>query len=319
MSVSITNCELSSVMEILKQIDHKLTNVIPRVANIESRLTQIECLDSLSEIKSSTTSILEEVRGCYKSSASFSDSVRSGSQSSDSITEVSDGLSVNDEVAGVVVPPGYGLVMSNSDMTELATRTGQLLNCKVDIFNYSQEELQPTLFDKKLEFVLIQDSGKVLDQYSELTNTAVKAMTAHVQQIVSLSSNILKVQPDTKVLLGALPPRYDGKLGADLVRVFNGLLLTESFMEEKISVVNQSQLCCKFEKKKVERFESDLVTLTRYGKKLRDKNIAVQIAEVVPGLKVMKKIQDHQHRRGYAWPGDRQKFKARLEDILRRL
>ena len=79
------------------------------------------------------------------------------------MSEVSESGSVIDERE---IPAGSGLVMSDSDMTGLATRTGQLLNCKTDMFNYSKEELQPTQFEKKLEFVLIQDSGRVLDQYS---------------------------------------------------------------------------------------------------------------------------------------------------------
>ena len=128
-------------------------------------------------------------------------------------------------------------------------------------------------------------------------------ITYHVQQLVKLSASILTLQPGTKVLLGSLPPRYDGRLRADLVRVYNGVLLTESFMEERISVISQSQLSCRSEQKKVERFEA---TLTKYGKKLRDKNIIAQIAEVLPHLRAIKKTQDkcHQYKRKQAWPCD---------------
>ena len=174
------------------------------------------------------------------------------------------------------------------------------------MFNYKQEDLKLELFDKKMEFVIIQDSGQLLDQYNELTNTTVKEITSHVQQLVKLATSILTLQPGTKVLLGSLPPRYDGRLRADLVRVYNGVLLTESFMEERISVISQSQLSCRSEQKKVERFEADLATLTKYGKKLRDKNIIAQIAEVLPHLRAIKKTQDkcHQYKRKQAWPCD---------------
>ena len=90
-------------------------------------------------------------------------------------------------------------------------------------------------------------------------------------------------------------------------------------MEDRISVVSQSQLNCRFEKKKVERFEADLVTLTRYGKKLRDKNIAVQIEQAVPNIKIVKKTPDHQYKRRYACSGDNQNLKLMLADILNSL
>ena len=110
----------------------------------------------------------------------------------------------------------------------------------------------------------------------------------------------------SQALICCLAPSLPPRLRADLVRVYNGVLLTESFMEERISVISQSQLSCRSEQKKVERFEADLVTLTKYGKKLRDKNIIAQIAEVLPHLRAIKKTQDkcHQYKRKQAWPCD---------------
>ena len=325
--MSITNSELSIIMDILKDINQKLSDVMPRVTIIESRLDKLDCLDSLLEIKSSTSDILAEVRGCSSSVVSLPDRVRRDIEDSDSLSQVSyktdqgfqSERAAELEEAQAGMTTRYGLVMSDSDMTELATKTGQLLNCEVEMFNYRQEQLEPDLFSKELEFVLIQDSGQMLEQCSELTKATVQDMTAHVQQLVKLSSNILELQPGTKVLLGSLPPRYDGRLRAEQVRVFNSLLLTESFLEDRISVVSQSQLSCRFEKKKVERFEADLVTLTRYGKKLRDKNIAVQIEQAVPNIKIVKKTPDHQYKRRYACSGDNQNLKEMLADILHSL
>ena len=323
---STSDSELSNIMDMLDQINNKLNDVIPRVINIEERLHQFDCLNSLSDIKSSTSDILAEVRGCAQSVGSFP-GIRRDSEVSDSLSQASD-TSVSPGSFGTGVleeaqPVLHGLVMSDSNMTELATKTGQLLNCDVDMFNYRQSQLEESIFDKKLEFVLIQDSGQLLEQYGELTNTTVQDMTAHVQHIVNLSSNILELQPDTKVLLGSLPPRYDSRVGAELVRLFNNLLLTESIMEDRISVVTQSQLSCRFEKKKVERFESDLVTLTRYGMKLRDKNIATQIAQAISHVKVSKKNQNHHHlhqqQHGPVWVGDKQNLKARIAEFLHSL
>ena len=315
-------------MDMLEDINTKLNSVIPRVICIEDRLNKLD-FDTLSDIKSSTTDILAEVRGCAQSMGSFPDRIRRVSDASDTVSLTTDQSSLvtcqSDQssllerqgVLGDMVPM-YGLVMSDSDLTELATKAGQLLDCRVDMFNYRLCQLEPTLFAKKLEFVLIQDSGHSLEQYGELTNTTVQDMTAHVQHLVKISCNILELQPDTKVLLGSLPPRYDGKVRPELVKLFNSLLLTESVIEERISVVSQSQLSCKFEsKKKVERFETDLVTLTRYGRKLRDKNIAVQIAQVVPQLQVIKKTQFH--KPGYARFGKRESLKKKLADFLHSL
>ena len=168
----------------------------------------------------------------------------------------------------------------------------------------------------------IQDSGK-LERYKELTNDTILEMTAYVQELVKLSANILSLQPGTKVFLGCLPPRYDGREMAELTRVFNSLLLTESINEERITVVTQSQLSCLNDKKKTERFESDLVTLTRYGKKLRDKNVATQISEDIPGLKFTQEKQQHnQHHRSKkcrSWPsGIKSKsIKSFLAGLLR--
>ena len=201
-------------MDMLEDINTKLNSVIPRVICIEDRLNKLD-FDTLSDIKSSTTDILAEVRGCAQSMGSFPDRIRRVSDASDTVSLTTDQSSLvtcqSDQssllerqgVLGDMVPM-YGLVMSDSDLTELATKAGQLLDCRVDMFNYRQCQLEPTLFAKKLEFVLIQDSGHSLEQYGELTNTTVQDMTAHVQHLVKILCNILELQPDTKVLLGSL-------------------------------------------------------------------------------------------------------------------
>ena len=145
-------------------------------------------------------------------------------------------------------------------------------------------------------------------------------MRAYVQELVKLSSSILQLQPATRVFLGSLPPRYDGRVMEELTRLFNSLLLTESVHEERITVVSQSQLNCKYDNKKFERLECDLVTLTKYGTKLRDKNVFTQIAQDIPGLKVKQsRNDDHRYKLGRAWPRikSNKKMKSFLEDLLR--
>ena len=121
--------------------------------------------------------------------------------------------------------------------------------------------------------------------------------------MVKLSSSILNLQPATRVFLGSLPPRYDGRLMEELTRLFNGLLVTESVHEDRITVVTQSQLICKYDDKKFDRYESDLATLTRYGTKLRVKNVAKQISQDIPGLRCTEKNKEKQHKQRRAWSG----------------
>ena len=166
-------------------------DIIPRVTKIEERLNSFDGVNSeLCQLQSNTSEILAEIRSCS-----------SGSVSDCSISDISESQpeeSNSDHNK-------HGLVMSDSDMTELATSIGKTLDCQVDMFNYSVEQLEPAMFQKNLDFVYINDSGK-LGKYKELTDDTIKEMTAYIKELVLISSNILKVQPSTKVFLGSLPP-----------------------------------------------------------------------------------------------------------------
>ena len=293
-STSTSLFTIENVFVFLSEINKKLDDVIPRVVTIENKLKDMDKLyHDIDQVKMCSSEIIGEIRGSALSLKSISSTVRSVSESSDSTTDTSDlsgsiSLHQTEEVVTDQCSVKHGLVMSDSDMSELTASTGQMLGCQVAMYNYSGGQVEPTMFQENLEFVLIQDSGK-LDRYEELTNETIKEMTAYVQELVKLSSNILMLQPATKVFLGSLPPRYDGRRMAELTRVFNSLLLTQSIHEERITVVTQSQLSCVYNRKKSERFKRDLVTLTRYGQRLRDKNIATQISETIPELKLIKK------------------------------
>ena len=283
---------IENIFIYLSGINKKLDDVLPRIEKIEERFSTFDEINlELSELKSTTSEILSEIRHIPTISTKSLPN-RSDSDSSSSTSDTSDqsdcpSVSQPEEVVDGQCEK-HGLVMSDSDQSELAARTGHMLGCQVAMYNYSGGQVEPTMFQENLEFVLIQDSGK-LDRYEELTNETIKEMTAYVQELVKLSSNILMLQPATKVFLGSLPPRYDGRRMAELTRVFNSLLLTQSIHEERITVVTQSQLSCVYNRKKSERFKRDLVTLTRYGQRLRDKNIATQISETIPELKLIKK------------------------------
>ena len=316
----------SDIMKLLLRIDEKLNDVIPKVFSIENRLNKLESMNGeVSDIKSSTSNILTEVRGFCHSIDSLPD-MRKVSETSDSLSEISDQSDRGSSLSGSVREPSqpqvekFGLVMADSDMSELADSTGRLLDCQVSMINYRGGQLEPDLFNNELEFVLIQDSGQVLDKYSQVTTDIIEEIKAHVQELVKLSVNILQIQPGTRVVLDSLPPRYNGRVSVELARVFNGLLVTESFMEDRITVTSQSQLTCRNEKKMLERYERDQVTLTNYGNQLRAKNIAVQIAQAVPQLKLVQKKQNNHHPSNKPrWPKSKQKLQHLLSEIMQKL
>ena len=322
-------------MKLLLKIDEKLSEVIPKVMSIENRLNKLESVQcEVKDIKSATSNILAEVRGVNSSLNSLPD-ISNVSEVSDSLSDTSyqsdqgSILSVSEGEPGSSQGQMFGLFMADSDMTELAASTGELLNCQVSMFNYRGGLLDPSLFSNKLEFVILQDSGQMLDKYSEVTTDIIQEIKAHVQELVNLSVNILQVQPETRVFIGSLPPRYDGRVRVELARAFNSLLVTESFMEERIIVTSQSQLTCRNENKLLERYETDKVTLTSYGNHLRAKNTAAQIAEAVSQLKIVNHkahsktgVRHNQKKHpsdGPGLPKSEKKLKQLLVDVIQKL
>ena len=307
------------IVEMLQKIDEKLSNVIPRLAMIENRLDKLDSnvCTNLSELRSSTNDLVSNV----KSSMGSLDSVSSDSFSQSSSDSQSD---YNHDPTICTQGDRLGVVLSDLDESEMAGKIGQLLNCEVNHLTYGSIRDEASLFGIGLDFVVIQDSGSMLDKYEELTTDIVEEITAYVQTLVKVAANILQLKPETKVFLGSLPPRFDGRLREDLVRVFNGLLVTESFMLENVTVVSQTNLNTRDQTKLFERYEENLVVLTRYGRTLRVKNAAVQIAQAVPGLNIVRKKKSHTNHRHKGWgggvrPNVNKKLKTVLSNFLRNL
>jgi hypothetical protein len=316
--------DMTKIMELLVNIKSKLGEIIPQVKNIEHRLDQIEgCLFSVrrdTPKKSSTTNILNEV----KSNAQNFSAISNGGSYSDSSDSVSNSSDPSDQglIDGCQLDhPGaakHGLLMSDSDMSEEAQHLGQLLKCQVTMYDYSAGNLEPSQFNNNLEFVVIQDSGKVLEKFAELTNDTVQQMTGHVHHLVKLATSILVLQPNTRVFLGSLHPRCDKGLRKELTRVFNGLLVTESFLVDRVFVIDQSQLQSRDERKFFERYNVDMFTLTKYGKKLRDKNTASHIVKSVPGLSLVRKKKPTKHHQPVdnTWQGGYRKKNKNIRSFL---
>ena len=292
-----TISEVPSYNDILLSINNKIDDISLRLSNIEHRL---ETFDStvnkeLSDIKSSASSLLLEVRENAQPVTPLSDMSISDSVSQTSSQTCDSGVHSTSVHESHLSDSKVAVLLSDSDMPDLATKTGHLLNCKVDMVNYSEGLSDPSLFQREIQFVLVQCSDQVVNKYSEseVTNEIIEELTAHVQTLVRVAINILEMQPNTKVFFGSLPPRYDGRVSRELTRIYNGLLLTESFMVDSITVIDQSQLHTNNEYKMYERYKEDLVTLTRYGNKLKARNIAHQIAQAVSGLKVVRPCTAH--------------------------
>ena len=312
------------IVEMLQKIEDQLNNVIPRITRIEKRLDKLDTSfhTELGEIKSSTSDLLLEVRGTVESLGSLP--ISRTSSSSDSLSQITSDHP-SDQGQDLDVPdPSYqgdrlGVVMSDVDESEMAANIGQLLNCQVTPLSYSAVAAEASLFEKELEFVVIQDSGSMLDKYNEVTTEIVQEITAYVQNLVNVAANILQLKPRTKVFLGSLPPRFDGRQREGLARVFNGLLVTESFIYDNIVVVSQSSLHTRDQRKLFERYEEDLVMLTKYGRTLRMKNTAHQVAQAVPGLSVLRKKKHHpqQHfKPNRCWWGGRNPSNYELKSVL---
>ena len=308
------------IVEMLEKIEVTLNSVIPRIDVIEKRLDKLDTSfnTELGEIKSSTSDLLLEVRGSVRSLGSLPRTSCSSDSLSQTTSDPPSGLDLD------VPDPSFqgdrlGVVISDVDESEMAANIGQLLNCQVTPLSYSAVAAEASLFEKELEFVVIQDSGSMLDKYNEVTTEIVQEITAYVQNLVNVASNILQLKPRTKVFLGSLPPRFDGRQREGLARVFNGLLVTESFIYDNIVVVSQSSLHTRDQRKLFERYEEDLVMLTKYGRTLRMKNTAHQVAQAVPGLSVLRKKKHHpqQHfKPNRGWWGGRNPSNYELKSVL---
>ena len=300
------------IVGLLEQINNKLNSVVPRLNSIEERLDKLDIrmVTNLSELRSLSSDLVSDVTSSVKSLGSVSSEITS--------PPLSDS---NPDQELITEVDKFGIVLSDLGESDMAANMGQLMNCEVKQLTYGSIGDQASLFERQLEFVVIQDSGSMLEKHKHVTTEIVKEITAYVQTLVKVAGDILQLKPGTKVFLGSLTPRFDGRVRQDLVRVFNGLLVTESFLLDDVIVVSQSNLNTRDNKKLFERYEDNLVVLTRYGRTLRVKNVAVQVAQVVPGLTVMrkKKFTPSHHLNGWGGPTINKKLKTVLSAVLRGL
>ena len=145
--------------------------------------------------------------------------------------------------------------------------------------SFSQDNLDTVLqqvkeSDNHYDFVIIQPPPSILD-----TPNPPPAST-----ISSFVSKISDIKPKTPIYLGCLPPRYDSKHKASMVKAYNQLWLAEAALMDRFTPILQDKLhCLTSSRQRLERYTEDNINITEFGKKLFTKNISMQlIAELWP-------------------------------------
>ena len=221
---SIMSNESLKGNDILQNINNKLCEMSLQLANIEDRLDKFDLTvnNELKEIKSSATCLLLEVRENAQIVSSLSDKGGSTSditsQTSDSDSGIQTVEHLPESDSESALPDSkFAVLLSDTDMSELATKTSHLLNCQVDMVNYSEGLSDPTLFQRELQFVMIQGSGEILTKFNEVNKVIIEELTAHVQTLVKVAVNILEMQPRYQGVswLPAPQVRWAGQQGSD--------------------------------------------------------------------------------------------------------
>ena len=102
---------------------------------------------------------------------------------------------------------------------------------------------------------------------------------------MELARTVVRLKPDTEVFIGSLPPRYDTAAHTQLAEAYNDIMVVESFLDERITIVSQKGMHTKEMRKVRERFSDDGNMLTKYGTHLMLKNISRQMSDKISGLR----------------------------------
>ena len=308
--------EMESVLKVLEKIADKLSLIMPMFLNIENRLDRIEneLLTNSTISMSSEQSIQfdseheqvlggideghgepppqkdQETRYAYHGhgGGSHGHAYHSHSGGGHAHHSHSDG--------------GHGhsgLILSDSDMTSDLGKLSDYLKCDIPVVNYNSdsETVKQHLLESSLDFVLIQDSGEAVSQQDSLTPESLNMIHTLVGNQLELARMVVRLKPDTEVFIGSLPPRIDTPSHTQLAEAYNDILVAQSFLDEKVTIVSQNGMHTKVQKKLGERFCEDGNRLTRYGTHLMLKNISRQISDKIPGMRYVVKSKSYKYRR----------------------
>ena len=288
--------ELLEIKAGLENVANILSKIVPFLQNVDKRLERIENdmqLGDLSEIKKTVLSIKSDLSSDYhiarpSISASSDHDQSSQSNQSELASNCEEGQLLEDPDHGY---PGHsGLLLSDSDHTKIhATQISEQLGCKMPMINYNSvdsETVHNVLVRTKHDFVLIQDSGEIVNKQDAFNPDSVEEVQNWVRYQLDLARTVVRLKPDTEVFIGSLPPRFDTHIHAQLTDAYNNTLVVESFLEDHITIVSQDGMNSTSKKKLHERFAKDGVTLTKYGNFLMSKNLSRKVTNKVPFLNI---------------------------------
>ena len=142
----------------------------------------------------------------------------------------------------------------------------------------------PDIGKTEPEFVIIQPSSDICDQ---LDTPDFREIESDVKHYLDIARKLTSQHPGVKVFISSLPPRYDTGEASESTELWNNILVTETFVHDRVHVVAQSGLECKEGKKRFQRFKSDGFLLSPYGTKLLSKNIGTSIIKVLGSMQKM--------------------------------
>ena len=296
--------ETDNLLKVLQTIAEKMSVIVPILQNIETKLAMIENEKNsdISDIKNS----LDIVKGCVLANPTLS---MSSDQFSQSDSEHDLGLeNEHVEASHQHVHDNHhgpsecvsGLVLSDSDLTlKESDQLNEHLKCNTSALNYNSdsENVNQSLLDPNLDFVLIQDSGVTVSQHDQLSNDSMNEIQDLVRYQLELARMVVRLRPGIEVFIGSLPPRFDTMAHTELAELYNNTMVAESFLDDHVTVVSQNSMYTNAKKKLGERFKEDGINLTKYGTHLMMKNIATQISDKVPHLRLASKSKGSKCRK----------------------
>ena len=266
--------------KVLTEISEKLSLIVPLLENISARVSEIEKVKIPLQFSNS-----HHVISPILSQSHVIDDC-SDSRSSLTSQDTRDQLDLD-------IPPQHhvpsGLVLSDSDLVQgLVQELSDKFCSNIPVVNYNTdaESVKEILFESNHDFVLLQDSGQAISQHQSLDQESVQEIQSLVRNQVELAKMVVRLKPDTDVFIGSLPPRYDTEAHSELTEAYNNMMVVESFMEERITIIKQNDMYTKEKRKIEERVVKDGYNLTRYGTHLMAKNIERQINKI-PHVQVM--------------------------------
>ena len=149
----------------------------------------------------------------------------------------------------------------------------------------------PTSSISEPDYIVIQPSSDLIDK---LAMPDFRQIQTDVKQHIDIAHKALSDHPNTQLLISSLPPRYDSEGASMSTELWNSILVTETFLNDKVQVVPQSGLECREGRKRFERYQGGGFLLTPYGTKLLSKNIVTSIMKVTgsiedkPSVKIKK-------------------------------